>query len=264
MQPRNCRNSLPQRTIYFCLLLFCLGASAVPAFATGRGHVVIRADVTGPRKLGLVNKLRAITGWSSLTFDSEGVLRLGTDHPNHGSQGARELLTRAVNESRVIVIEDASSRADVAFCRVVPGRWLSNNGVRLPAFVVLIDFADFGQLLGDAEARASFDVGWGLLHELDHVVNDSRDTDEQGTVGECESHINAMRQEMGLPLRIDYFFSESLLRTDPNFGNKLVRLAFERYDSSSARQRRYWLAWDSTVVGGLIVNGQTAAVRSVH
>ena len=71
-----------------------------------------------------------------------------------------------------------------------------------------------------------------------------------------------MRREIGLPQRVNYFFTESSLRADPNFGTKLVRLAFEQYDSGRSRLRHYWLTWDSRVVGGLIVNGQTAVVRS--
>jgi hypothetical protein len=160
------------------------------------------------------------------------------------------------------VIEDASSRRDVAFCRVVPARWLTESGSKSPAFVVLIDFADFLQILGDDEARAAFNVGWGFLHELDHVVADSKDAAEQERLGECETHINAMRREIGLPQRVDYFFTESSLRTDPNFGARLVRLAFEQYDRNKMRTKRYWLIWDSTAVGGLVVNGQTAAVRA--
>jgi hypothetical protein len=128
--------------------------------------------------------------------------------------------------------------------------------------VVLIDFSDFRQIIGDDEARAAFDVGWGFLHELDHVVANSKDADEEGLLGECENHINAMRRELGLPQRFDYFFTEASLRTDPNFGKRLVKLAFEKVDRNTPRKRRYWLIWDSTAVGGLVVNGQTAAVRS--
>jgi hypothetical protein len=103
------------------------------------------------------------------------------------------LLAEAVAGPSLIVLEEASSRSDVAFCRVVRGRWVRGESNKPPAFVVLIDFTDFHQLSGDAEARAAFDVGWGLLHEIDHVVKDSEDARDAKVVGECEDHNNRMR-----------------------------------------------------------------------
>jgi hypothetical protein len=243
-------------------VLSCLLTGTIPALANS--NVVVRENVSAARRNELASKLRVITGLTRLSFDSSGLLQLGMEQDRLGSQGARDLLTRAVQGNKVIVVEDASSRADVAFCRVVPGRWLSANGSKLPAYVVLIDFSDFRQIIGDDGARAAFDVGWGFLHELDHVVAESSDPDEPGDIGECEAHINAMRREIGLPQRVDYFFTESSLRVDPNFGTRLVRLAFEQYDNGRSRKRRYWLTWDSKVVGGLIANGQTAVVRSAR
>jgi len=262
VQPRICRKFLFTRTLRCGALLICLVAAAVSVL--GSGNVVIRENVSAAKREELASKLRAITGLSRLGFDKFGLLQLGTDQDNRGSQSARDLLGRAVEGNKVIVVEDASSRADVAFCRVVPGRWLSANGNKLPAYVVLIDFSDFRQIIGDDEARAAFDVGWGFLHELDHVVAESSDPDEQGDIGECEAHINAMRREIGLPQRVDYFFTESSLRVDSNFRTRLVRLAFDQYANGRSRTRRYWLTWDSTVVGGLIAKGQTAVARSAR
>src|SRR6185295_17680528 len=110
-----------------------------------------------------------------LSFDSNGSLHLGDQQTSGGSESARLLLKEAIAGPNVIVLEDASSRIDVAFCRVVRGRWVRDESNKPPAFVVLIDFKDFQQLSGDAEARAAFNVGWGLLHEIDHVVKDSED-----------------------------------------------------------------------------------------
>jgi hypothetical protein len=128
---------------------------------------------------------------------------------------------------------------------------------------MLIDFADFREIIADKEARAAFNVGWAVLHELDHVVSDSKDSDEQGLAGECESHINAMRRQIGLPVRADYFYTESSLKGDPNFNSKLVRLSFEQFDPHKLRTRRYWIAWDARIVGGIATTYQTAAVQAV-
>jgi hypothetical protein len=246
-----------------CLLSLFLIAGACSAFASNGGRIVIRENVPAPQRQELTNSLKTITGWSGLHFDPEGVLQVGSEPAIDGSATARSLLTRAINGDNAIILEDASARMDVAFCRVVAARWLTTTGTRLPAFVVLIDFADFRELIGDKEARAAFDIGWGVLHELDHVVSNSSDADELGLPGECETHINAMRREIGLPVRADYFYTESALRSDPNFNSKLVRLSFEQFDPNKSRTRRYWIVWDARVVGGLYITNQTAAVRAV-
>ena len=177
------------------------------------------------------------------------------DQTTGGSESARTLLAEAVAGPSLIILEDASSRADVAFCRVVRGRWTRGDANKPPAFVVLIDFTDFHQLSGDAEARAAFDVGWGLLHEIDHVVKDSEDARDGNAAGECEEHINRMRREVGLPIRVDYFFSRAYLKADSNFNARYVRLSFER------QAKRYWLVWDATTVGGLLGDNPRALVK---
>jgi hypothetical protein len=229
--------------------------SAVSTFASdGASRIVLRPEVSRSHREELIARLRVITGLSTLNFDSNGSLRLG-EQVSGGSESARLLLAEAVAGPSLIVLEEASARSDVAFCRVVRGRWVRGESNKPPAFVVLIDFTDFHQLSGDAEARAAFDVGWGLLHEIDHVVKDSEDARDAKVVGECEDHINRMRLEVGLPVRVDYFFSRTYLKADSNFNARYVRLSFER------QAKRYWLVWDATTVGGLIGDSQRALVR---
>ena len=230
----------------FCLVL--LMSSGVAAKSVSR--VLLRENVSRTHRDQLINKLRKITGWTRLAF-ADGALSIEAGDIVKGSKSARSLLASAIAGENVVVLEDASSRSDVAFCRVVPGRWINGNAAGLNAYVVLIDFTDFEQIVGDAEARRSFDVGWAVLHELDHVVQNSEDTDVNDHVGECESHINKMREELGLPLRANYFFTASALKADPNFNTRFVRLPFEHVDPSSRRLKRYWLTWDFTVVGGV-------------
>ncbi len=80
-----------------------------------------------------------------MKFDSDGILRRGNRYPVGGSVSARELVANAISGRNVVVIEDASNRSDVAFCRVIPGSWKKNGAASPPAFVVQIDFADFDQ-----------------------------------------------------------------------------------------------------------------------
>ncbi len=229
------------------LLLLPANLSAQPL----RHNVVCREDFSPARREQLAGKLRTITGLPDLKFDSAGLLREGSREAVGGSASARELLANAIHGAKVTVIEDASKRADVAFARVNPGRWKTNAAGNSPVFVVQIDFADFDQLVGDARALQAFNLGWELLHELDHVVADSSDASALGETGECEAHINQMRRECGLPERADYFSTLLPLNRDGSFMTKLVRIAFDRQEAQANKKKRYWVIWDASVVGGL-------------
>src|SRR5690349_978783 len=263
MRPNTIRYLSLPTAVGSMLVMVCLVLSVVQSTAAkSHGQVFIHDDVPVAHRNKLLTELRKITGWTRLTFADDGRLTIEGAETREGSSGAQALLARAVSGDKVIVLEDASSRPDVAFCRVVPGKWNNENPSQPPAYVILIDFTDFEQIVGDKEARASFHVGWGLLHELDHVVSDTADTESEDDLGECEVHINAMRKEVGLPVRASYFFKASPLKTDPNFRSRFVRLPFEQRDTASNKTKRYWLTWDALVVGG-VTKDQTASVRAL-
>jgi len=225
-----------------------------------RNNVVCREELSPARREDLANKLRKITGLPDLKFDENGILRsVDTRTAVGGSKSAQELLANAIKGRNVVVIEDASNSPDVAFCRVIPGRWKENAAGKPPAFVVQIDFADFDQVLGDELALEAFNVGWGFLHELDHIVNDSADATSLGDSGECEAHINQMRRECNLPERADYF-STLLPIADGTFRTRLVRIAFEQPLPAANKKKRYWVIWDANVIGGQEQNA-IAALR---
>jgi hypothetical protein len=125
--------------------------------------------------------------------------------------------------------------------------------------VILIDFADFRQVIGDKQALAAFDVGWAVLHEIDHVTEDSQDP-QQDVVGDCEGRINQMRRELGLPVRNSYFFRFLPVKNDGNFISRFVRIGFDQENVKPSSKRRYWLIWDAAVVGGL--PSETESARS--
>jgi hypothetical protein len=233
----------------------------------GRSSLVCREDLSPAHREELAIKLRKITGLSNLKFDDNGTLSASTNDIAGGSKTARDLILNAIDGRNAVVLEDASNRSDVAFCRVIPGKWKKTAPDNPPVFVVQIDFADFDRLIGDARARDAFNVGWGFLHELDHIVNDTADAMSLDETGECEAHLNQMRRECQLPERTDYFFTLSPLTEDSAFMTRLVRLAFEepttttnKKPASSKKKQRYWLTWDATMVGGLEQN-QVAALR---
>lgn len=249
------------RRIIFAPL--CLLVLTTPARADQPNpNIVCRPELSVARRQELADKLRVITGWTELHFDADGRLHHGDALPADGSQHARALLAVTARGQNMMVLEDASGRADVAFSRVVEGRWKQGAGVRPPVFVVLIDFADFTHLMGDADALAAFNVGWGLLHEIDHVVHDSADPAAGGAnpAGECEDAINRMRRECGLAERVTYFYTLLPGSERSDFKTRYVRLAFERTLVPN-QHKRYWLFWDATQIGGLPDATQIAAVR---
>jgi hypothetical protein len=243
-----------RRSFSICAILM---ASSLPILAYGAHNVVVRQNVSQANREELARRLRVITGWADLAFDNDGAMRVGYTGPRAGSQGARDLLNKAFAGKQVILFEDASSRKDVVFCHVVLGTL--DQVASSEVFVVLIDFADFRQVTGDKQALAAFDVGWAVLHEIDHVVEDSQDPHEN-VAGDCEGHINRMRRELGLPVRNSYFFSFLPLKNDGNLVSRFVRLGFDQDAVSSAKRKRYWLIWDAAVVGGLTSDERVARV----
>jgi hypothetical protein len=231
------------------------------ASENSHNKIICREEVPLKRRNELAGKLRAISGWSDLKFDGNGILQKGAKNAVGGSATARDLISKALSGSNAVILEDASNRADVAFCKVVPGRWKNNSSQQPPVYVVLIDFADFDHLIGDAAALNAFDVGWGVLHELDHVVSDSVDAAVAGETGECEDHINQMRRECKLPRRTDYFFTDFPQSGEGAFITRFVRLAFEQEADSTGKRHRYWVVWDANVVGGLGEQKQVATLR---
>jgi len=223
-------------------------------------NIVCREELSGARREQLSDKLRKISGLSDLRFDEHGFLRTAGSFSGRSSANARALIDTAIRGGNVVVIEDASNQANVAFAQVVPGKWKTNARNSAPVFVIRIDFADFEHLVGDNQARDAFNVGWVFLHELDHVVNDTADASALDETGECEAHINQMRRECDLPERADYFSELSPLGNGNTFMTRLVRLAFEAQEPTSKKRKLYWLTWDANAVGGIELN-QLAAAR---
>lgn len=233
----------------FCVLLF-VAFFSLPLNAETKPHsIVVRPEMSPIKRAVLVKKLQTITGWNNLNFDDEGFLHLENSAPLNGSATAREFLTKASTDKHLIVIEDASNRKDIVFCNVVEGRWVNDDVKKPVVYVIQIDFADFDCLIGDKKVLASFNEGWGLLHEISHVVNDSADAVHKNDLGECEAFINIMRRECGLAERAEYFHTFYPNNTISEFTTKLVRLAFDLQDTK--KKKRYWLIWDANLVGGL-------------
>lgn len=243
------------------LVVACAGGSAI-AKEIPRG-VVVGDSLPAAYRVELARKLQAISGWPDIAFDRDGNLRVTSTRVRGGSASARGLLTSALEGKNLILLEGSSSRADVVFCRVELTHWAQPEANKPTTYRVVVDFSDFKHVGGDKEARAAFDIGWAVLHELEHVVNNSKDADlaaDDG--GDCEATINRMRTELGLAIRKSYYFTFLPLKTDLDLITKFVRLPFERRDPSSSKVKRYWLIWDAALVGGAATIAQTASLQS--
>lgn len=246
---KSCRRVHSRVLLCLACLLVCaptgLSADAEPAVP----KIFCRATFADARRAELSAQLRVITGWADLHFDGEGALRFGAEQPSGGSPSARALLAAAQKGKHLLVFEDASGSANVAFSRVLEGRWKNGAEGRPPAYIVQIDFTDFGHVMGDRAALAAFNAGWVALHELEHAVNDSADADGAGEAGECEDAINRMRRECGLAERAEYFYTPMPGARRGEFKTRYVRLAFSHARADN-RRRRYWLYWDMALIGG--------------
>ncbi|MBA3242016.1 MAG: hypothetical protein H0T60_12385 [Acidobacteria bacterium] len=246
------RKTLTSATWAVCLSLLLIGGCAAQAVAAPTpDKILCRPELAASRRQELAERLREITGWRNLHFSEDGILRFGASQAEGGSQTARELLQKAARGSRLLVFEDASRRADVVFSRVVEGRWKKDAGTKPSVYLVQVDFKDFSHVMGDRDALAAFNVGWGVLHEISHAVNDSPDTERAGEVGECEALVNRMRRECGLAERAEYHFHLYPGQEQSQFKTKLVRLAFEHQEPETNKKRRLWLMWNAELVGGL-------------
>lgn len=256
---RSSCSKVESRRLLCLASLFVCALSLVSVKAeTSTPKIVCRAALSESRRAELSEQLRAITGLKGLGFDKDGFLRFGSEAPSGGSQSARELLAAAQDGKSLIILEDASDLPGVAFSRVLEGRWKDGAAGKPAAFVVQIDFKDFSRVMGDRAALASFNAGWGLMHEIEHAVRDSEDPEGPGAAGECEGAINVMRRECGLAERAEYFYTPLPGAERSDFKTRYVRLAFT-HKRADNKQQRYWLFWDATLTGGTTDANQVAS-----
>lgn len=245
----SCRRVKSRVLLCLACLLVCAPTGLSADTERAGPKIFCRPTFADARRAELSAQLRVITGWAGLHFDGDGALRFGAEQPSGGSPSARALLAAAQKGKHLLVLEDASGSADVAFSRVLEGRWKDGAEGKPPTYVVQIDFTDFGHVMGDRAALSAFNAGWGALHELEHAVNDSADADGPGEAGECEAAINRMRRECGLAERAEYFYTHMPGAGVGEFKTRYVRLAFS-HTGAENRRRRYWLYWDTELIGG--------------
>jgi len=195
--------------------------------------------------------LERVTGWMGIHFERDTVLCLQeVRESGGGSPTARALLLKAM-QTTVIVLEDRSRSFDIAFAEIRREAIFLGSGQSIPIFSLLLDFEDFRYLVGHPEALEAFDLGFVLLHELGHAVEDRRDPpDRRGASdpGECETLVNEVRRELRLPVRAHYHAEHVRPSLLSDFS--LGRIRFERIVEHQGKPRleTYFVQWPTKFV----------------
>ena len=191
--------------------------------------------------------LRRNSGFMELRFDQQGALTLGNrQQVQDGSATVRALLIAAVDSRNLYELESHERSPEVAFARIVESeeKMISPAGKSMSIFQVHLDFADFNRLNGAREAKASFNIGIVLLHELVHGVLKLQDPKgEPDDIGECDAHVNQMRRELGLPERL--YYQPGISVTQVSSGKRIVtaRLEFVERRANQQPGAKYELSW---------------------
>lgn len=217
----------------------------------------------------VLESLRAKTGFLDMRFDEQGFLSLGDrSHIVGGSVSARALLVAAVESHKAIALENHDHSAGVAFARTGPPTIYESRatGARMELQPVEIDFSDFLQLQGQKEARAAFDLGFVLLHELGHCALDLHDAENNpDEIGECERYINRIRRELGVPEREHYAAHMQQAAIWPGQQKTLrAELTFLRVvdKQGQAKTESLYLSWESDKVSlGVIFKPTSVAAK---
>lgn len=256
----------------FCaaLVAVCLvGAECFPiqpASAHGQDRQIYRPGLRNgflgrplsAKELELVlAQLRQKTGFARMRFDEAGFLTIDDRSLIAGGSAlARELLLAAVDGKKSINLQSQNRSPQVAFARVGDGVKYSawRLDAQITATPIEIDFDDFSYLRGHKEAMEAFDPGFVILHELCHAALGLRDplADVYAT-GDCESYVNRIRHELGLPERQQYAASGSWQKLSPASPTVVVaELVFaQSKPESRAKPGKLYLRWEAQPVGDI-------------
>jgi hypothetical protein len=202
----------------------------------------------------VLEHLRSKTGFTQMRFDEAGFLTIDDrSQITGGSALARELLLAAVDGKKSINLQSRNRSPEVVFARVSGSvryaAWPSDAQVE--AAPIEIDFADFKHLRGHRKAMEAFDLGFVILHELCHAALELRDTAaRENAAGDCESYVNRIRREFGMPERRRYaanVYWRAISVSRPTA--KVAELIFTQTKPGRAKTKRLYLRWDAEQVG---------------
>jgi hypothetical protein len=196
--------------------------------------------------------LRSKTGFARMRFDEAGFLTIDDrSRVAGGSAAARELLLAAVDGKKSVTLQSRNRSPEVVFARVGERvkyeGWRSDERIEMAP--IEIDFTDFDHLRGEKKVLEAFDLGFAILHELCHAALELRDPAEGVKVaGDCESYINRVRRELGMPERQHYVANVYQRNSSATLNKIVAQLSFAQARQGAKTKMRY-LTWDVREVG---------------
>ncbi|MGH9838556.1 MAG: hypothetical protein ACREEM_07220, partial [Blastocatellia bacterium] len=127
------------------------------------------------------------------------------------------------------------------------------SDAKIVVATIEIDFADFNHLRGPRKAMEAFDPGFVILHELCHAALELRDPAAVNAAGDCESYVNRIRRELGMPERQQYaanVYLRTISISRPT--TKIAELIFAQTEPGRepvAKTKTLYLKWDAREVG---------------
>jgi RHS repeat-associated protein len=215
------------------------------------GQEVYSTNLTDEQKKKLIEDWQKKTGYQSISFDKNNKLVIDTKAGfQGGSAKARDQLSAAVNSTDIRFNLKAVDTTKVAFAEVDGGSTIGGPGGKTirTDYTVSIDFGDFKRAGGDDSAKEAYSVGLVAIHEFDHRIYNASDSPNSATdPGPLErTYINPIRQELGLPERVNYASSP-------------VGAAFKNFYPGGGQQINFRLngkdkviRWRNDLVGGKI------------
>ena len=252
-------NTHQQRCRLLCMLAaLCWLSSWADAYTRDlpyQFHPGIRISQTKPlttrEVTGLIRELSWLSGLD-LKVDVDGAIHYDRNRPAAGGSAiARELLVKAIDSSDSFSVERADHSTQVAFAQIESTTSYTDGANRRHNdWVIRIDFADFAQLKGDADALKAFNPAMNMMHELTHAILRLRDPEVPGDqLGECERYLNLMRAELGLPLRQHYLPKTRLARSPASLSQILQgELNFTHADPHSKKAEESLLTFNIEMV----------------
>jgi hypothetical protein len=221
----------------------------------------------------VLTQLRRKTGFARMRFDEAGFLTIDDrSQIAGGSATARELLLAAIDGKKSINLQSHNRSLEVIFARVREAvkftYWRSE--AQIAAATIEIDFADFNHLRGPRKAREAFDPGFVILHELSHAALELRDPSAVNAAGDCESYVNRIRRELGMPERRQYaanVYWRMISLSRPT--TKVAELIFTQTEpgpepESRAKTKKLYLRWDTEQVGNIrLLSAPPAAMEKM-
>lgn len=242
------------RVIIILLVFVCMqsavyaGSDEKYSFHSGIQNSKVR-PLTKKQIQSLLEGLHVWSGFTEMSFDEDGFLKLGDRAQiTGGSATARALLIAAIDGKDSFALENHDRSSAISFAQIEPViDYIKSDGTKHVVWELRLDFHDFTHLRGESKVITAFNPAANMMHELVHGVLNLRDPlDSTDQLGDCERHINLMRDELGLPLRKTYQPQKRFALTIESTAQTLLaELTFIQTDADTCKKKDFILSFNA-------------------